>query len=473
MIRSTNSDNSGAARAKRIRWQATAGGPKVRTNVGSMALGGILWNQGVYPQEGTIGRVGPEPEPEPGPGPVPDAPTNVSAVGGNGEATISFDPPENDGGSTIISYTVTSSPDGITATGAASPITVTELANGETYTFTVVATNAIGDSDPSEPSEPITPSNLAAPVIQKAIADNGGVYIYFSQPSGTVTNYGYILDGNEPHTLFSPATTSSPLYITELPNNVEVGIQIVAIGSPSTQVSGLSNLITVTPTDIENETGPTLYYDANDYTSGSITNSAPGGVSLSGTLTSVSRVAGPTTGYVFDFPGSGYIRFGTYNFGTVMTISAWIKSRNKFSTNTLISNCNPGGSANGFAIGWTFWNTNNLDCYMESGTGSTGGKNFSVPNMVTNGVWQHYGCVFDQANRQVIFFINGSPVKIVNITLPYTVGMNNTIFNIGAYANNSYGMNAQLGYIKVYNYLFNATDMLAEYQNNKARFGLL
>jgi hypothetical protein len=319
----------------------------------------------------------------------------------------------------------------------------------------------------------VTPNALGAPVIQKGVADNGAVYIYFTQPYGTATNYKYTLNGGTSYTTYSPATTTSPLRIGSLSNGSSVNIQIVAIGSPSTQVSGLSNVITVTPTNAANDTGPALYYDANDYTSGSITNSAPGGVSLSGTLFNVSRVAGPT-GYVFDFPGSApasYISFGTYNFGTVMTISAWIKSRSKSSTNTLISNCNVGGRANGFAIGWNYWNTNNLDCYMESGTGSTGGKNYSVPNMVTNGVWQHYGCVFDQANRQVIFFINGAPVKIVNIILTYTVGMNNAKFNIGAYADTNYGMNAQLGYIKVYNYLFNATDMLAEYTTNKTRFG--
>ena len=45
MIRSRNSDNSGAARAQRVRWQASAGGPRVTTNIGSIALGGILCRQ--------------------------------------------------------------------------------------------------------------------------------------------------------------------------------------------------------------------------------------------------------------------------------------------------------------------------------------------------------------------------------------------------------------------------------------------
>ncbi|GAG90613.1 unnamed protein product, partial [marine sediment metagenome] len=78
---------------------------------------------------------------EPG---VPGAPTGISAAGGNAVATVSFSAPDDDGGSTVTSYTATSSPGGISVSRASSPITVPGLTNSTAYTFTVHATNIKG-----------------------------------------------------------------------------------------------------------------------------------------------------------------------------------------------------------------------------------------------------------------------------------------------------------------------------------------
>lgn len=78
----------------------------------------------------------------------------------NQQATVSFTAPVDNGGSEITGYTVTSTPGGITATGTASPITVTGLTNGVAYTFTVHATNIVGDSSESAPSNAVTPSGV-------------------------------------------------------------------------------------------------------------------------------------------------------------------------------------------------------------------------------------------------------------------------------------------------------------------------
>jgi hypothetical protein len=76
----------------------------------------------------------------------------------NQKAVVSFTPPVNDGGDAITGYVVTSTPGGLTGTGAASPITVNGLTNGTAYTFTVHAINGIGNSVESDASNSVTPS---------------------------------------------------------------------------------------------------------------------------------------------------------------------------------------------------------------------------------------------------------------------------------------------------------------------------
>jgi len=91
------------------------------------------------------------------PATVPGSPTNVTANAGNGSAIISFSDPSSNGGASISSYIITSTPGNITATGIKSPITITGLTNGISYTFTVTAINSAGPSIPSSSSAAVIP----------------------------------------------------------------------------------------------------------------------------------------------------------------------------------------------------------------------------------------------------------------------------------------------------------------------------
>jgi hypothetical protein len=97
------------------------------------------------------------------PATVPGQPTIKTAVPGNGTVTLSWTPPTSNGGSPITKYVVIVSIDGVSQgwhnfNSTASTQVVSGLSNGTTYTFQVMAQNAIGLGVPSPASTAVTPS---------------------------------------------------------------------------------------------------------------------------------------------------------------------------------------------------------------------------------------------------------------------------------------------------------------------------
>jgi hypothetical protein len=88
---------------------------------------------------------------------VPGAPTSVSGTVGSASSSVSFVAPTDNGGSTILSYTVISSPGNIKKSGTSSPIMITGLTNDTAYTFTVKAHSIAGSSVASTASSSVTP----------------------------------------------------------------------------------------------------------------------------------------------------------------------------------------------------------------------------------------------------------------------------------------------------------------------------
>lgn len=92
---------------------------------------------------------------------APDAPMDVTAVAGPAPdgVTVSWTPPANNGGNTILDYRIASQPGNhaALATGAsATSAEVTGLSMGVPYTFTVRARNVDGSSVPSARSNAVT-----------------------------------------------------------------------------------------------------------------------------------------------------------------------------------------------------------------------------------------------------------------------------------------------------------------------------
>ena len=245
----------------------------------------------------------------------PNPPTNVIAVAGNAQATVSFTPPTFVGASPITSYKVTSSPDGITKTGVSSPLVVTGLTNGTAYTFTVVATNSYGNSIPSLPSAPVTPATVpGAPINIVAVAGNAQSTVSFTPP---VNNGGSVITS---YTITSnpggitKTGVSSPLVVTGLTNGTSYTFTVVATNAIGNSLpSAISNSVTPTtvpdvPTNIVAEAGDaqaivSFTPPANDggsaITSYTVT-STPGNISQTSTASPIT-VTGLTNGTSYTF----------------------------------------------------------------------------------------------------------------------------------------------------------------------------
>ena len=168
----------------------------------------------------------------------------------NGAAAITFTP-----GSVLgKTYVVTSSPGSYTASGTASPITITGLQSSTQYTYTVVASNNYGTASASSASSAVTATTVPqAPTIGTATSGNAQASVTFTaNATGGSAITGYTITSSPGNITASGAT--SPVVVTGLTNGTEYTFTAVATNANGTSAaSSASNSVTPTaniPIDI-------------------------------------------------------------------------------------------------------------------------------------------------------------------------------------------------------------------------------
>ncbi|MEI6048947.1 MAG: FISUMP domain-containing protein, partial [Bacteroidota bacterium] len=158
-----------------------------------------------------------------------------------------------------------------TGTGTATSITVTGLTNGTAYTFTVTATNAIGNGLASSTSNSVTPSAPAtvpgAPTIGTATAGNLQATVTFTAPAsdGGSAITGYTVTSS-PGSKTGTGTATS-ITVTGLTNGTAYTFTVTATnaigpGLPSAASNSVTPSVPATVTDIDGNIYNTVTIDA-------------------------------------------------------------------------------------------------------------------------------------------------------------------------------------------------------------------
>ena len=182
---------------------------------------------------------------------APDAPTIGTATAGNASADISFTAPANTGSKPITGYVVSCSAQSaptVNATGPASPITVSGLTNGTTYSCTVSAVSDAGTSDPSG-AVGVTPSTVpGAPTIGAVTPATASAIVNFTAPTsnGGAAITGYTATCTPTGGAGVTGTgTASPITVSGLTNGTQYGCSVIATNARGN--SAASSSVNVTP----------------------------------------------------------------------------------------------------------------------------------------------------------------------------------------------------------------------------------
>ncbi|MFZ6003773.1 MAG: fibronectin type III domain-containing protein [Actinomycetota bacterium] len=175
---------------------------------------------------------------------VPAQPSSVSAIARNGGASVSWNPPATNGGSSITGYVITPQVGYFvlpsrTFSSTATTQTLTGLTNGWPYRFRVAATNIQGSGVRSTASLEIRPGTPSMPTAPVATASSGQATVSWVLPAvdngSPITRYvitpqvGYFV---LPSRTFSSTATTQTL--TGLTNGWPYRFRIAAINARGT-----------------------------------------------------------------------------------------------------------------------------------------------------------------------------------------------------------------------------------------------
>jgi hypothetical protein len=246
--------SDGGAFIRTYRVEASPGGQEVEVerDITTTSFTGLANNIAYTFRVRAVNDVGPSTPSDPSnpvmfgdgsgtPATPPDPPTDVVAAPGDGQATISWVAPANNGGSPITGYRIVGrgTPDQVVAGPSDSSAVFPGLTNGNTYKFKIFAVSMAGESVASAFSNDVTPSSSGgpatlpgAPTNVQAVASPGKVTVTWTAPgdggSPIVKYWVSSQPGNLPLQVSAPSTK---VEFTNLKSGISYTFKVAAVNS--------------------------------------------------------------------------------------------------------------------------------------------------------------------------------------------------------------------------------------------------
>jgi fibronectin type 3 domain-containing protein len=186
---------------------------------------------------------------------VAGASTSVVATAGNGQVSLTWVAPTDNGGSAITGYHVeravgSAGPWTRIATTATTSYVTTGLTNGTTYAFRILTTNSAGAGAATEPVLVTPATTPGAPTTVATVAGDGFVTLTWAAPSsnGGAIVTSYLIEQSTDGTTWTTAATTSArdFTVTGLANGTAYRFRVSAVNAAGIGASAQASA-TVTP----------------------------------------------------------------------------------------------------------------------------------------------------------------------------------------------------------------------------------
>ena len=259
---------------------------------------------------------------------APNSPTNLQGVRGNTQVSLTWTPPNNNGGTPITGYLVerstsSSGPWTPFTTGSTSPsYVVTGLTNGTLYYFRVSGVNIVGSGTPSSTIS-LTPSTIPGPsvIISSVKCDNQQSLVTWAAPVDTggepILSYNLQYSSTSstgpwlPTTPYSVAASITSYMFTGLTNGTQYYFQVSAINLNGQGPYSIQTANSTATPSITSQPPSPITTTAITSTSIALSWTAPTGLANTG--------GNPITGYIIywsQISSTGSIIPPTYSYNT-------------------------------------------------------------------------------------------------------------------------------------------------------------